>query len=146
MKPDVTIRIANPEDRETVFALAEELATSFSVEIEPFRDSFADIIGDPSAICLVAEGKSGIVGYLLGFDHRAFYANGFVSWVEEIFVIEDLRREGLGEALMKHFEDWCIERGSKLVGLATRRASDFYKAINYEESAIFFRKLLAEDR
>ena len=42
------------------------------------------------------------------------------------------------------FEKWASKRGSKLVGLATRRAAPFYKGLGYEESAVFFRKLLAD--
>jgi GNAT superfamily N-acetyltransferase len=54
----------------------------------------------------------------------------------------DLRRAGIGTVLMQHFETWASARGSKLVALATRRASAFYAAQGYEESAIYFRKLL----
>lgn len=39
-------------------------------------------------------------------------------------------------------EEKAIERGSKLVALATRRASDFYKAVGYDESATYFKKIL----
>jgi hypothetical protein len=43
---------------------------------------------------------------------------------------------------MQGFEAWAAKRGSKLVALATRRAAPFYQALGYEESAIYFRKLL----
>ena len=55
-----------------------------------------------------------------------------------------LRKKGIGRALMETLEVWAEERGSKLVGLATRRAAPFYKALGYEDSAVFFRKLLGE--
>jgi len=35
-----------------------------------------------------------------------------------------------------------VTRGNRLVGLATRRAAALYKALGYEESAVYFRKLL----
>jgi len=57
-------------------------------------------------------------------------------------VEEVQRRDGVGRALMAAFEAWAKSRGSRLVGLATRRAAPFYKALGYEESATFFRKLL----
>jgi len=50
--------------------------------------------------------------------------------------------EGIGSGLMNAFEAWARLRGSKLIGLATRRAAPFYAALGYEESATFFRKLL----
>lgn len=42
-------------------------------------------------------------------------------------------------------EEKAIERGSKLVALATRRASDFYKAVGYDESATYFKKILTNE-
>ena len=83
-----------------------------------------------------------MLGYLLGFDHYALFANGRVSWIEEIMVREDRRRQRIGENLMQEFEQWAKSRGSKLVALGTRRAATFYLALEYEESATYFRKLL----
>ena len=136
------IREATANDAPELFPLAEAMATSFQVEQKAFFESLDEIIVDSAAKCLVAEADGKIVGYLLGFDHRAFFANGRVSWVEEIYITDSLRRFGLGRDLMNHFENWCRSRGSRLIGLATRRASDFYKALSYEESATYFRRVL----
>ena len=43
---------------------------------------------------------------------------------------------------MTAFEKWSAGRGAKLVALATRRAAEFYRAMGYEESATYFRKLM----
>ncbi len=43
---------------------------------------------------------------------------------------------------MTAFETWAQQRGSKLVGVSTRRASVFYHALGYEDSATYLRKLL----
>ena len=83
-----------------------------------------------------------VVGYCLGFDHYAFYTNGRTSFIEEIMVREDFRKHGVGKELIRCFEQWSISRGSKLVGLVTRRAAPFYEAIGYESSGTFFRRLL----
>jgi hypothetical protein len=42
---------------------------------------------------------------------------------------------------MDAFEQWAAGQGCALVALATRRAAPFYRALGYEESAIYFRKL-----
>ncbi len=83
-----------------------------------------------------------MVGYVLGYSHFAFYANGRLGWVEELFVNEAFRRHNIGNSLMREFESWCRERQCQLVALATRRASQFYRSIGYDESATYFRKLL----
>ena len=136
------IRQAIRSDREEVFALAKDFATSFNPEKNPFDFSFDQIINDGSACLLIAAMNSRIIGYCLGFDHYAFYANGRVSWVEEIMVREDYRKREIGRMLMNGFEEWASSRDSKLVGLATRRAAPFYETLDYENSAVFFRKLL----
>jgi ribosomal protein S18 acetylase RimI-like enzyme len=40
------------------------------------------------------------------------------------------------------FERWAAEQGCALVALATRRAAPFYRALGYEDSATYFRKVL----
>jgi len=81
------------------------------------------------------------VGYSLGFCHDTFYANGKVAWLEEIMVASSHRRDGVGEAMMMHFEAWAKSEGAVLSALATRRVSSFYQALEYEESATYFRKI-----
>ena len=136
------IRSAISTDADPVFDLAKDFATSFRPEFGAFETAFARLIVQDDALLLVAEESGQLSGYLLGFDHYALFANGRVSWVEEIMVREDRRRKGVGEGLMNQFEQWAKTRGSKLVALATRRAAAFYLALGYEESASYFRKLL----
>ena len=45
---------------------------------------------------LVAESGGGVIGYLAGFDHPAFRANGRVAWVDELGVAEAHQRSGQG--------------------------------------------------
>jgi GNAT superfamily N-acetyltransferase len=142
MNKNIIIREALPADSDHVFLMAKTMATSFDVDAVNFKNSYADILKNSDSICFIAESNNKPIGYLLGFDHPAFYANGRVSWMEEIYVVDDYRKKGIGRMLTDEFEQWCAERKSKLIGLATRRAADFYKSMDYEESAIFFRKLL----
>ena len=137
-----TIRVAQSADAEGVLALAKPFATSFVVEEQAFHRSFAELLASLQAHLAVAETAQKLVGYVLGFDHYTFFANGRVAWVEEIMVSEPFRRQNIGQLLMQEFEAWAGARGCKLVGLATRRAAAFYRAIGYEESAAYFRKLL----
>lgn len=118
------------------------MATTFDIEEGAFSVSFQSHVRDEASSIAVAELDGEVVGYCLGYDRYAFHANGRVSWVEEIFVLEEHRQRGVGKALMAHFERWSRRRGSKLVALATRRAAAFYQAIGYEESAEYYRKLL----
>ena len=136
------IRRAQYEDGKAIFSLAQSFATSFVVEEQVFHHAFAKLLASPEAYLAVAETPPQLIGYLLGFDHDTFYANGRVAWVEEIMVCEPFRRQNIGQSLMQGFERWAGARGCQLVALATRRAALFYQAIGYEESATYFRKLL----
>ena len=137
-----TIRRAQHKDAESVFGLASALATSFAVERHAFDISFAELLATPHVFLAVAQAGTPLVGYLLGFDHYTFYTNGRVSWVEEVMVAADYRRQGVGRLLMARFEQWARSRNAQLVALSTRRAAAFYMALGYEESAVYFRKVL----
>jgi len=85
------------------------------------------------------------IGYLLGFCHLTFFANGPVGWVEEVMVRDEHRGRGIGRDLMSAFERWAAARECSMVALATRRAAPFYLALGYEESAAYLRKVLSQE-
>lgn len=142
MTSNVEIRIATGDDVEHVLPLARDMATSFFVQTDQFRSTFAELMERDDALVFVAEEQGDVVGYLLGFDHLSFYANGRVSYVEELAVSADRRGQGIGQHMLEAFEGWAKTRSSTLVTVATRRAAPFYAALDYEETAILFRKVL----
>jgi GNAT superfamily N-acetyltransferase len=136
-----------PDDVAGVFPLSSAMATTAIVDHDVFVASFAELLERDDALVLAAEdgtsgAESAIIGYLLGFDHLAFYANGRVAYVEEVAVRDDRQGEGIGRLLMDAFEAWAATRSAVLVTVATRRAREFYVALGYEETATLFRKLL----
>jgi GNAT superfamily N-acetyltransferase len=139
---DIVVRSVRPADFDDMFDLVERFATSFCPERSAFDAAAQVLVGQDDAWLGGAESAGRLVGYCLGFDHMAFYANGRVSWIEELMVAESCRRQGVGRALITEFEAWARSRGSKLVGLATRRAAPFYDALGYEASATYYRKIL----
>lgn len=137
------VRQATARDIDAVFSKAASLATTFVLEWPSFKESFDLLQSDQAARLLVAEGETGLInGYLLGFTHHTLFANGTVGWIEEMYVSERERRSGVGTDLERAFEEWARDRGATLIALATRRAAPFYSAIGFEESAVYFRKLL----
>jgi GNAT superfamily N-acetyltransferase len=130
------------EDFDELFPLVERFASSFATERAAFDRSARELVGRSDVWLGGARSSGALVGYCLGFEHVTFYANGPVSWIEEIVVAESQRRHGFGRALIAAFEQWARSRGSKLVGLATRRAEPFYDALGYERSATYYRRLL----
>ena len=139
---DYHIRPANAGDASAVTGLAAELAQSFTLSRAQFRRNYPALLADSHACLLLAMSRDEHLGYLLGFEHLTFYANGPVAWAEEVFVRGDDRGRGIGRALMTAFERWAAGQGCVLIALATRRAAPFYRALGYEESAVYFRKVL----
>ena len=138
------VRPARAEDADAVEELAAGLALSFAFAPESFRRNYPALLAADGACLLLAVSGEEPLGYLLGFTHLTFFANGPVGWVEEVFVREAGRGGGVGRALMGAFEEWAADRGCALVALATRRAAPFYRSLGYEESAVYFRKVLAD--
>jgi len=136
------IRRARTDDKPALFLLARTFAVSFAVEQPAFERSFDALLTRPEAFLAVTEANGEVTGYLLGFDHLTFFANGRVAWVEEIMVSEAFRRQGIGRRLMEAFEAWASGREVKMIALATRRTAGFYQALGYEASATYFRKRL----
>jgi len=136
------IRAAVPGDADGVADLAAELALSFPFSRERFLASYPRLLANGDARLLLAAEGPRLLGYLLGFKHLTFYANGPVGWVEEVLVRGEHRGRDIGRALMSAFECWAAGQGCALVALATRRAAPFYRALGYQESAVYFRKLL----
>ena len=136
------IRRAGAADVDEVAGLAAALAMSFEFSAASFRENYPALLAEDGACLLLAVSGSETIGYLLGFRHLTFYANGPVGWVEEVAVRDQDRGQGIGRVLMDAFEQWAAAEGCTLIALATRRAAPFYRALGYEESAAYFRKVL----
>ena len=138
----VTVRVARPQDSPAIFGLARALAASFVPDQASFAQVFETLLSDPQADLLVAHhAEAAPIGYLLGFTHLTFFANGPVSWIEELTVESSQRHRGIGRMLLSGFEQRAETRGARLIALATRRAGAFYTRFGYQESATYFRKL-----
>lgn len=138
------VRRAAERDRDGVWHLVVQFATSYQPCRGRFDEAFSAVLHDADMLALVALHRGRTVGYLLANKHRTFFANGPVAWIEEVMVAESARRAGAGRSLMSSAEAWARAAGAAYVALATRRAGDFYLALGYEESAAFFRKQLAQ--
>jgi len=136
------IRAAVPADQGQVAALAAALAQSFPFSPAAFAASYPALLAAPDACLLVADTGAALAGYLLGFRHLTFFAGGPVGWVEEVLVTETDRGQGTGRALMGGVRG--LGGGPRLCagGAGHQAAAPFYRALGYEESAAYYRRLL----
>jgi GNAT superfamily N-acetyltransferase len=142
--PGLVVRPALVTDRDAVWPLARDFATSFQPRRDAFDASYAALLDAHHTLVLVAERPPvGVVGYLLASTHLTFLANGPVAWVEEVMVDDRARRGGVGRALMATAELWARDAGAAYIALASRRAGEFYLALGYEDSAVFYKRTFA---
>jgi GNAT superfamily N-acetyltransferase len=141
------VRRATIGDEFKLFALVSLFPTPTPPSRETFAEALRTKLRDPDAFLAVAELDGELVGYVAGDAHETFYAGGKVAWVDEILVAEHSRRQGIGRALMAEFEAWAENGRCRLIGLATRRAAEFYEELGFEDSAGYFKRYLKpEDR
>ena len=138
----IKIREAKKDDAEGVIALAKEFPSSTKLDETFFHLAWDKKLTDPNSYIGVAEVGSSIVGYVSGYLHLAFYANGTTFWVDEIFVKADKRKNGVGRNLMESIVPWIGSRDCKLIALATNNAKEFYSELSFQDSARYFKKYI----
>lgn len=138
------LRGAHDADSGALFDLVKQFPTPTKIDRETFETTFSALLRDENAYVAVAELDAELVGYVSGYSHRAFYANGSTAWVDEILVRESLRGRGVGRHLMETFKQWAESRGCALVALASHGATEFYRALGYQDTARYFKKYLLE--
>ncbi|MFD6177103.1 MULTISPECIES: GNAT family N-acetyltransferase [unclassified Isoptericola] len=151
--PSLVVRPAHTDDAAALWPLTRDFATSFRPRRDAFDATLATLLARDDTLLAVATAPAtepatgpstdgGPLGYLLASVHLTFLANGPVCWVEEVMVDRAHRDRGLGRSLMAYAEAWATARGAAYVSLASRRAGGFYKALGYDDSATFYRRVL----
>ena len=124
------------------------MLTCFATSYQPSRSAFDTIyptlVYSPDAYLLVAEDDSGIQGYIYASDTPTLFANGTITEVLELYVVESQRRRGIGRSLVDSVVADARRRGSVEVTGPTRRADAFYRAIGFEPTAELFKLRLGE--
>lgn len=138
----VVVRPAVLADADALWPLVRDFATSFTPERSTFENTLGQLLVRDDTLVSVSVSDGAVVGYVLASTHPTLFANAPVAWVEELMVEAGVRRAGAGSALMGEAERWAAQKGAAYLSLATRRASEFYLALGYEDSATFFRKRL----
>ena len=113
------------KDAPALLALLREFPPPTPSSDDLLLEILSHKLKDPSSYLLVAEDETGLIGYVSGHFHAAFYAGGNTAWVDELFVKEERRGEGIGRSLMAALERRAAADGCVLVSLATSGAGPF---------------------
>ena len=154
----VRIREMRSDDREFILALTQRLE---AVGRPPWRDAdemrafhrhYAEATVNASGgdqAVFVAEDEA---IERLGFVHVMETNDGLTgereAYVATLAVTEAASRRGIGKALMQRSEDWCRERGLRIITLEVFAQNDiargFYDRLGYQEETLKLVKVLSD--
>lgn len=154
MPADIKIRLAKAEDLKIIQDLNHELFLSDAQYQDGYNlnwpyerageDYFKGVIAGELGVCFVAEADQEVVGYLAGClrkPHAAFKTKR--AELENMYVKETMRSQGIGGKLAQTFLDWCKSKGAEHVIVGTLAGNDravkFYKAHGFDEFEIVLR-------
>lgn len=136
----MTIRSALASDVPTILSLIRGLA-----EYERMADQVVATEEDlrrtlfgaqPHAEVVLAEDERGVAGFALFFHNYSTFRGKPGLYLEDLFVVPERRREGIGRALLLHLKGIAIERGCGRME---------WSVLSWNEPAVgFYRTLGAE--
>jgi len=104
---------------------------------------FRDMIQNEFVV--VAQAQDNVVGYLAGSLHNEkHYSTEIYAELDNMFVLEEWRKHGVGKALIQEFFNQCEVKGIKAIRVTAsaknQGAIEFYKRNGFTEFDITLRK------
>ncbi|MBR8830945.1 MAG: hypothetical protein N5P05_001885 [Chroococcopsis gigantea SAG 12.99] len=131
------IRAAREKDVESIFELIQALAEYEKLThlVTGSADSLREhLFGDRKFIeALVAEVDDKVVGFALFFPNYSTFLTKPGIYLEDLFVLRQYRRQGIGKGLLSYLINLALERGAGRLEWSVlnwnRSAIDFYKSM-----------------
>jgi ribosomal protein S18 acetylase RimI-like enzyme len=135
----LTIRIAREADLDSLVRLAaafrDDLGQSTPFEVD-FRVSIAALLQDAGTeFVLALNAQKGAIGYVQARYRSSAWTSAPEAELEDVFVVPDARRRGVGLQLVRFAIARAIERGCCSMGLNTNENNDgalaFYNRLGF---------------
>jgi GNAT superfamily N-acetyltransferase len=109
-----SIRDATPDDAETVFRLVQQLAEyeKLAHEVTSSPEVFRKVLAQPESTVevLLAESSGRAVGFALFFENFSTFLGRPGLYLEDLFVLPEMRRNGIASALFERLFQIARER------------------------------------
>ncbi|HJX18386.1 MAG TPA: GNAT family N-acetyltransferase [Acidiferrobacterales bacterium] len=139
-KTEITIRPLKPSDIADIMQLHRELGwnPAFKADGSTLKQRLEALITGESALLLVAELKGKVVGYIHGEIVTYLLFAGREMLVSELFVMESVRGQGVGKALLSAIETEAVSQKCFRISVLNSREREsykrgFYPSLGYEE-------------
>ena len=137
------VREATVADIAEIYGLARELAETVG-DAPPAEDAvrarLEELLEEPRARVLVAEGENGVVGVASLWIKPDLAHGDAVVEVPMLVVAEHHRREGVGRLLMAGVRSVVARNGATLIELVATRANvaarEFYRSLGFVEADV----------
>lgn len=137
------VRLATTGDAAVLARLLWDFNTEFETEVDDvgvLADRFSRILGLPEVFAVLAEREGRAVGFALVTLRPAIWFDGPVSQLEELYVVPDLRDQGIGTRVLELCRTHARHLGSPEmhinvdeVDVDTRRFYERHGWVNVEE-------------
>ena len=111
----ISLRFATPDDAEEIFKLVLALARYERLEHEVVSspDHFRKVLVDPRSgvEVLLAESETIVVGFALYFRNYSTFVGKPGLFLEDLFVLPEHRKSGVGTALLQRLIQIARDRG-----------------------------------
>ncbi|AFZ29274.1 Diamine N-acetyltransferase [Gloeocapsa sp. PCC 7428] len=111
---ELTLRPATPDDVSVLFSLIqalaeyEKLSHAVTGSAEALREHLFS--SQPYVEAIIAEIQGKAVGFALFFHNYSTFLTQPGIYLEDLFVLPEYRRQGIGKALIKYLAQLAIER------------------------------------
>ena len=115
MDTELNIRSAIATDAQTItdFNAAMALESEgITLDLSILRDGVAAALADPGkAFYLLAEAAGGPVGQLMVTTEWSDWRNGWIWWIQSVYVVPERRRQGVYRSLYARLTEMANDRG-----------------------------------
>ncbi len=131
--PRIEVRTAAPDELAEPLSLLEESLRNGEPVPPPLAGRLARAVegGDLEVLAAWSDGR--VVGVAVLSLRPNVSLGALFASIEDFYVRPEVRRRGVGRALLGAMEDLCKERGVSYVEVQTDgEAASFYEALGYE--------------
>ncbi len=137
---EMSLRQAQILDQVALLALVQEYYSFEDIHISLKTTSLAlgQLLSSPAlGNAFFIEQDKEIAGYVIMTNGFSLEYGGVYQFIDELFIREPFRHQGLGTKALNHLEEWSFQNGAASIHLEVERnntrAQAFYTALGYRD-------------